>query len=133
MPTSKPFSASSCADSCPIPESDAVTRAPGLIPPPLFREIYPPDSMPLEWSAKTEYSRYEPKSSATASMRRRATGRGACRRVGATGRPVALGQDHLAAREARCITPISIDESKGDTHRKVNGTVVSALVVDRLC
>src|SRR5215212_5407701 len=33
MPRSKPFSASSFADSCPIPESDAVTMATGLIPP----------------------------------------------------------------------------------------------------
>src|SRR5918998_4735379 len=31
MPTSKPFSASSFAHSCPIPESDAVTIATGLI------------------------------------------------------------------------------------------------------
>src|SRR5215212_11793364 len=57
MPTSRPFSASSFADSCPIPESDAVTMATGLISSPLVRKIYPPGSMPLEWRAQTEYSR----------------------------------------------------------------------------
>src|SRR5215208_665260 len=64
MPTSKPFSASSFADSCPIPESDAVTMATGLILSPLIRKICPLDSMPSEWSAQTEDNRYESKSAA---------------------------------------------------------------------
>jgi hypothetical protein len=62
MPTSKPFSASSFADSCPIPESYAVIMATGLILSPLIRKICPLDSMPPEWTAQTEYSRYESKS-----------------------------------------------------------------------
>src|SRR5215208_8091574 len=42
MPRSKPFSASSLADSCPIPESEAVTMATGLMPSPLVRRTCPP-------------------------------------------------------------------------------------------
>src|ERR671916_578219 len=40
MPTSKPFSASSFADSCPIPESEAVTIATGLMLSPLVPKEY---------------------------------------------------------------------------------------------
>src|ERR671921_1994932 len=40
MPISKPFSASSFADSCPIPESEAVTIATGLMLSPLVPKEY---------------------------------------------------------------------------------------------
>src|SRR5215207_6763684 len=76
MPRSKPFSASSFADSCPIPESDAVTMATGLIPSPLVRKAYPPGSMPPEWRAQTEYSPYESKSSVSTEARKSVRQRG---------------------------------------------------------
>src|SRR5215204_2429958 len=63
MPRSKPFSASSFADSCPIPESEAVTMATGLMSSPLVRKTRPFGSMPRDLSAQTEYSHDESKSS----------------------------------------------------------------------
>ena len=57
----KPFFASSFADSCPIPESDAVTMATGLMLSPLVSKTYPLGSMPLKWRAQTGYSRYKSK------------------------------------------------------------------------